>query len=147
MLYKKSDYIPMVNSTMDTNTDPEKHLGVDASMLVGGTGATMLGAKKYIKTRNNTKNYSNKEKQYKKLLKDIVNYKETNKMSDALKTLSKKHNAKNESAMKAALKDEYRPIIKARRYKALGILGLATGLYGAKNTLDDINPHPVLNDV
>ena len=148
MLYKISQpYMPMYNSTNDANTDNNKHLGRDVLMFSGGAASGLYGAKKYKQTRDSVKEYSKKAKEYKQRLKDIVSFKETGEMSEKLKSLAKKHKAFNDSALKAVLKDEYKPIVKARRYGALGILGTTIGMYGAKKTLDDINPHPVMEDI
>jgi len=148
MLYKISQqYLPMDDSMNDTNTDNNKHLERDFLMFSGGAASGLYGAKKYKQTRDSTKEYSKKAREYKQRLKDIVSYKETGEMSEKLKDLAKKYKAFDGSALKTVLKDEYKPIVKARRYGALGILGTTIGVYGAKKTLDDINPHPVMEDI
>ena len=147
LLKTAQEYIPMDNSMLDSNEDKSKSLGKDVLTMSGGAAAGLYGTKKYIKTRNETPNYKNMSRDYKQRLKDIIKFEETAEMTDGLKALAKKHKAYNASALKAVLKDEYKPVVKARRYGALGIIGTAAALYGAKKTMDDINPHPVLDTI
>jgi len=128
------------------NPSPFTHIGV----MGAGLGATYYGVKKSGQIKNGIENYGAQKKYFNNINSDLSKYKKNNVIGSNLKNYMTQNNINDVANVKSNLKNNnvYRDLGKMKGYKALGLLGLGTALYGGyKMVSQDMSRHPVLNDV
>jgi len=135
------------------NPSPFTHAGI----MGAGLGVGYYGFNKANTIKNGVENYGTQKKYFNKVDNELSRYnnlesknKGSGVIGDNLNNYMKSNNIEDVNKVKGHLlnNDAYRGITKVKGYRALGLLGLGTTLYGGyKMVSQDMSRHPVLNGV